>query len=172
MSDMNGRGGYAQQDPNHILNECSALERDVNNFELNRERFEQLQRRALDDTLVNDKIQSIRNVEKATDEVYNTETAFVGRMIIIKKDPRAGERRNQPTVERVERRLKEVKFKYMNSTSQYQNRMREDSLRQAAIINPGATKEELEAFVADPNVPQFAQSVGPLPTYNFKADDL
>jgi len=103
MSDMNGRGGNAEQDPNHILNELAALEYDI-------------------DKTLSSQIQKAKDAQKkailehessqAADALSNVALAYAKelqlRLKSIQGNPRSKEPRNRPTVDRLERKLKEV----------------------------------------------------------------
>lgn len=173
MSDMNGRGGYSQQDPNYMLDLCSNLEKDIDRLDLDRQNLERLQDAVVNGTDTTEKSQSLQNLRRVFNDSANTQHALMDRMKKIKLDPRADEPRNKPTVERVLRRLNEVGHNYRVSNTRYEGRELEKLVRNYKTIYPNATDAEARAACANLSDDQlFSQAVGCSVAYIFRTDDL
>lgn len=153
MSDINGKGGYTEQDPNYILNECRKLEGDIDAYVL----FKEL-RVAHNEVVHNGAPSSVAIAP--TDKAVNDFKKLSHRFRTIKSNPRSWEPRNLPTVERLGRRLQAGLDEFRTVDAKFGRDTEQALVRNIKTINPNVTDEQLRyALEASTNPQVFQQAV-------------
>lgn len=157
--------GAAQQfntasHPNYVLNACSEIDDSITEIQSKIFQMEVETKRSMNDTDASANSVANRNVERLNSDIMGVFRELTGHMKRIKQKPEANNAHNAPQVGRVERRLKEMRQTYLNSRTQFERNMREQSRRQIMIVNPDASEAEINAIVDDPSNTQiFSQAL-------------
>lgn len=149
-----------QADPNQILNECANIDQGVQSIEEMMGRLDQSQRRFLGDPDTSASSPSKRAVEDINNEILAAFREITGQVKRMKSRPEAGNPRNTPQIGRLTRRLKDVRLQYQQQNHQFETAMRDQAKKQARIVMPEASEQDLNAFVDDPsNTQVFSQAL-------------
>src|SRR5271170_1616737 len=98
MTPMNGAGAAGGRGPDHILNECRAIDRAIEEIEQELQRLDGVQQRYLADTNTSRESPLGREVDRLNQNIMASYRSLVGRVKKIKQDPESGNPRNAPQV--------------------------------------------------------------------------
>ena len=153
MNQMSG------SDPNRILNECSAINRALEELDARQERLKQMQDAFARDTNVGPESQSRKDLNAESDDLISQYRQLVQRTKKLKQDKDSGSPRNAPQVGRVDREVKKSMTKYQQLDRQFRKDIEAGMERQYKIVNPDATDAEVREAVQDPNQQVFTQAL-------------
>lgn len=156
MSDMNGRGGNAEQDPNHILNELSALEYDIDKTLGGQiQKVKDAQKQVL---LGNERMET---VDALNNVIFASMKDLQLRLATIIRNPRSRESRNLPTIQRLKRKIDALTHDFKVADAAYNKESVADIARNLRNANRGLGVEESERLArATVGTPQsYAQAV-------------
>ena len=162
MTNMNGAGNGAagSRGPDHILNECRAVDRAIDDIEQELQRLDGVQQRYLADTNTSRESPLGREVDRLNQNVMTSYRALVTRVRNIKSDPESGNPRNAPQVGKVDRRLKTTINRSQQLERDFRRRAQEQIERQYRIVRPDASDAEVREAVEDTSNQQvFSQAV-------------
>lgn len=142
-------GGFAQNDPNAILNECRDIDRGIDTVEQNLEQLRMLQQRTLEDADSSSSSANNRQLDALSSDTMALYRSLTDRVRHIKSNPESQSPKNKPQVSRVDRRLKAAITSYQQVESQFRKRTQDQMARQYRIVRPDATDEEVRAAVED-----------------------
>ena len=159
---MNGAGAGAAggRDPDHILNECRAIDRAIDDIEQELQRLDGVQQRYLADTNTSRESPLGREVDRLSQNIMTEYRGLVDRVRNIKSDRESGNPRNAPQVGKVDRRLKTTINRSQQLERDFRRRAQEQIARQYRIVRPDASDAEVQEAVEDTSNQQvFSQAV-------------
>ncbi|KAH6720717.1 t-SNARE [Leptodontidium sp. MPI-SDFR-AT-0119] len=152
---QNGSQFGRQADPNAILNACRDVDRGIQEIKEAMRRLAIPQQHALDDPGSN----SSSDLGNANSEIMAMFRNLTGKVKEIKQKPDSGSPRNSAQVGKVDRDLKECRQKYLQLDAEFNNKVKEQAMRQYRIVRPDATEQEVRAAAEDPNQQMFSQAL-------------
>ena len=156
-----GYGRNTQEDTMAILNDCTAIHREIDVIDENLSRLRTLQQDSLKAANVSQNTDTNRELDVLGTKTMDTYRNLVQRLKKVKSTPGAGSATNNAQVGRVDRRLRSAIQAYQTMDAEYRKELREQIARQYRIVNPAATVEQVNAVVDDPSNTQiFSQAVG------------
>jgi syntaxin 1B/2/3 len=164
MTPMNGAGAAAGaaggRGPDHILNECRAIDRAIDDIEQELQRLDGVQQRYLADTNTSRESPLGREVDRLSQNIMTEYRGLVDRVRNIKSDRESGNPRNAPQVGKVDRRLKTTINRSQQLERDFRRRAQEQIARQYRIVRPDASDAEVQEAVEDTSNQQvFSQAV-------------
>lgn len=144
-----GNGGYngSSNGGNSILNECSDIDRGIEQVEQNLSQLRSLHRAALGDTDTSSGSRVNREVDALSSETMSLYRSLVDRVRKVKSNPESSQPMNSRQVERVDRRLKSAIQQYQGVEADFQREMQSQIARQFRIVRPNATEDEVNRAV-------------------------
>ncbi|KAF9770544.1 hypothetical protein IL306_011895 [Fusarium sp. DS 682] len=142
-------GGFAQGDPNAILNECRDIDRGIDTVEQNLEQLRMIQQRTLDDVDSSGSSAASRQLDSLSADTMSLYRELTERVRTVKSNPEAKSAKNNPHVTRIDRRLKAAITQYQQVESQFRKRTQDQMARQYRIVRPDASEQEIQAAVED-----------------------
>lgn len=171
MTNMNGggatgAGATGARGPDHILNECRAVDRAIDDIDQELQKLDGVQQRYLADTNTSRESPLGREVDRLNQNVMTQYRALVDRVRNVKSDPESGSPRNAPQVGKVDRRLKTTINKSQQLERDFRRRAQEQIERQYRIVRPDASEAEVREAVEDTSNQQvFSQAVSRSSTF-------
>jgi len=172
MEDMNGRGGATQSDPNEILNELSYIEKEVDRLMADEDargsgaapvpfkKLRDAQTQVLNDTNSSSTSPSNQKLDYESARIMDKYRELSSRIGRIKKDPRSQAPRNQATVNRVERRVRNCMQEFQQVDGEFRRALQEQMRRQYKIVRSDASESEIREAVEDTTSTQvFSQAL-------------
>lgn len=147
MSSFSQPSAGAAGGGNSILNECSDIDRGIDQVEQNLGQLRNLHRAALGDTDTTSGSRVNREVDALSSETMSLYRSLVDRVRKVKSSPDSSQPMNARQVERVDRRLKNAIQQYQSVEADYQREMQGQIARQFKIVRPDATEEEVSRAV-------------------------
>lgn len=149
-------GPPAGPDPNAILNDCRAVGRAIDDLEARLEDLKRLQRAFIS----SGNNVSNREVDNLSADIMSGYRGLGDRVRRIKSQPDAGNPRNKPQVEALDRRIRKAIQHYQTQESQFRKEVQEQLRRQYLIVRPDATETEIrEATEAGGDTQIFQQAL-------------
>lgn len=133
--------------PASILDECRAIDREIDAVDANLDQLQRLQTQTLGDVSANS--QAARELDRLSADTMALYRGLTPRVRALKSDPAASNARNEAQVTRVDRRLKEAMHNYQTAESNFQRGMQEQIARQYRIVRPDADEAEVRGAVED-----------------------
>lgn len=130
-----------------ILNECSDIDRGIDEVDQNLAQLRNLHRAALGDTDTSSGSRINRDVDGLSSQTMTLYRSLVDRVRKVKSNPDSRQPMNARQVERVDRRLKTAIQQYQSVEADFQREMQGQIARQYKIVRPNATDEELSRAV-------------------------
>lgn len=152
MQPLNGPAPNSK-DPDHILNECSAIDRAVDELERQLDILRGKQRDFLADRARKEEVEFMGN------DIMTGYRSLGDRLKRIKSSPESGNPRNKNQVGRVDRKLKKAINDYQNVEKDFRRDLTDQQARQYRIVRPDATDAEVREAVEDPNTQIFQQAL-------------
>lgn len=147
-------------DPNRMLNEVRAIDREVDNLQGGLERLKSLQSRfvnAPDQRQIDALKVEIEQSSKKTMDEYK---GLTNRVKNLKQSPESGNPRNAPQIGKVDRRLRTMIKEYQKINVDHRNAIRERNRRDYLIVRPDASEAEIREVTEDTSNTQiFSQAV-------------
>lgn len=137
---------FGQGNPNAILEECRAIDRDVDQVKNNIETLRMLQDRSLIEA---DSTSTRRELDNLSSRTMTAFRELTDRVRMVKSVPEGRQPRNAAQVGRVERRLKEANQEYQQVESGFRKKTQDQMARQYRIVRPDASDSEVRAAVED-----------------------
>ncbi|KAH8682503.1 t-SNARE [Xylariales sp. PMI_506] len=150
-------GGYANSDPNAILNECADIGRGIDEIDRNLNQMKMLQQRSLDDADSSASSATNRQLDNLSSETMTLYRSLVERVRLMKSNRDSQQPKNNAQVMRTDRRLKEAINAYQQVEAQFRKKTQEQVARQYRIVRPDADESEVRAAVEDPSGGQVFQ---------------
>ncbi|EMC94567.1 hypothetical protein BAUCODRAFT_35800 [Baudoinia panamericana UAMH 10762] len=132
-----------QRDPNALLNECREVSR---NLDIVETRLPELQR--LQKNFTSGGGASAQQVDGLSADIMTQYRGLADRVRRIKGQPDAGNPRNRPQIDVLDRRMKRSINQFQQAESQFRKEVQEQQRRQYMIVNPSATEQELDEVTA------------------------
>ncbi|PNY28062.1 Syntaxin-like protein psy1 [Tolypocladium capitatum] len=136
-------------DPNSILNECRDIDRGIDDIERSLEQLRMLQKRTLEDADSSSSSAANRQLDSLSSDTMALYRSLTERVRTVKSSPESRTPKNNPQVNRVDRRLKAAIQQYQQVESQFRKRTQEQMARQYRIVRPNATEDEVRTAVED-----------------------
>ncbi|OWP05258.1 SSO2 protein [Marssonina coronariae] len=152
---QNGSQFGQAADPNAILNACREVDRGIQEIKEAMRRLAIPQQHALDDPGSN----SSAELGNANSEIMAMFRNLTGKVKDIKLKPESGSPRNSAQVGKIDRDLKECRQKYLQTDAEFNNKVKEQAMRQYRIVRPDATEQEVRAAAEDPGQQMFSQAM-------------
>ncbi|KJZ77500.1 hypothetical protein HIM_03224 [Hirsutella minnesotensis 3608] len=149
MAPLAQNAGFAGGNPNNILNECRDIDRGIDDVERNLEQLRMVQKRTLDDADSSSSSTANRQLDALSAETMALYRSLTERIRTIKSNPDSQTPKNNPQVNRVDRRLKSAIQQYQQVESQFRKRTQDQMARQYRIVRPDASEDEVRAAVED-----------------------
>lgn len=130
-----------------ILDECRAIDLEIDIVDRNLEQLRLLQQQTLGD--VTGGGAPSRQLEALSSDTMERYRALTPRVRAIKSSPEASQQRNAAQVNRVEKRLKGAIQSYQGVEASFRSGVQEQIARQYRIVRPEADDEEVQRAVAD-----------------------
>ena len=125
------------QDPNAILNNCREVSRAIDDLESRLQELQRFQRGFIQGQGSN------KDVDGMSADIMTGYRGLGDRVKRIKRQPEAGNPRNKPQVEALDRRLRKAINAYQQVESQFRNEVQQQQRRQYLIVRPDATEAEI-----------------------------
>ncbi|ROW13540.1 hypothetical protein VPNG_04355 [Cytospora leucostoma] len=140
--------GFANADPNAVLNECRDIGNGVDQIDANLHQLRMLQDRSLNETDASSSgtTRELDNLSADTMSMYRDLTERVRQ---LKSSPEAKSPKNAPQIGRIDRRLKEAIQQYQQVEAGFRKKMQAQMERQYRIVRPDAEESEVQAAVED-----------------------
>ncbi|KAK3674983.1 hypothetical protein LTR78_005327 [Recurvomyces mirabilis] len=127
-----------QRDPNAILNDCRQVGRAIDDLESRLPELQRLQKAFANGNASNAQIDSL------SADIMTGYRGLGDRVRRIKSQPEAGNPRNRPQVEALDRRIRKAINSYQQAESAFRKEVQDQNVRQYKIVRPDATAAELE----------------------------
>jgi len=127
-----------RRDPNQILNDCRAVGRAIDDLESRLQELQRLQR-----TFVSSAGVSNKDVDALSADIMSGYRGLADRVKRIKGQPDAGNPRNKPQVEALDRRIRKAIQSYQQTEAAFRKEVQEQQRRQFLIVRPDATESEI-----------------------------
>lgn len=127
-----------QRDPNQILNDCRAVSRAVDDLEGRLQELQRLQRSFVSSAGVSNK-----DVDALSADIMSGYRGLADRVKRIKGQPDAGNPRNKPQVDALDRRIRKAIQSYQQTEAAFRKEVQEQQRRQYLIVRPDATESEI-----------------------------
>jgi syntaxin 1B/2/3 len=127
------------RDPNAILNDCRQVSRSIDDLEARLPELQRLQKSFASGTGT-----SNQQIEALSADIMTGYRGLADRVRRIKGMPGAGDPRNRPQVDSLDRRIRKAIQNYQQAEAGFRKEVQEQQRRQYLIVNPNATREELE----------------------------
>ncbi|KAG4439951.1 hypothetical protein IFR05_004577 [Cadophora sp. M221] len=147
---------FGQTDPNAILNACRDIDRGIADI---RKAMEDMRKGPQRDALDNPGSNTSEGLGNANSEILAMFRNLTGKVKDIKQKPESGSPRNSPQVGKVDRELKKTRKEYLTLDAEFNNKVKEQAMRQYRIVRPDATEQEVRQAVEDPNQQMFSQAL-------------
>jgi syntaxin 1B/2/3 len=125
-------------DPNAILNDCRAVGRAIDDLESRLPELQRLQRGFTSGTGPTN-----QQIDSLSADIMTGYRGLADRVKRIKSQPEAGNPRNRPQVEALDRRIRKAINTYQQTESQFRKEVQEQQRRQYLIVRPDATEAEI-----------------------------
>lgn len=134
----------APQDPNAILNDCRDVSSAIDQLDSNLANL-----RAKQSDFLQTGNTSNREVDSINAGIMASYRELAGRVKRIKSKPEAGQARNKPQVDALDRKIKRKINDFQNIESSFRKEVQAQQARQYKIVNPNATEAEIREATAD-----------------------
>lgn len=139
-----------------MLNECAEIGKGIDTIDRNLNQMRMLQDRSLNEADSSASGTS-RQLDALSSETMAHYRTLVERVRILKSNPESRTPKNQPQVQRIDRRLKEAINAYQQVEAQFRKKNQDQMARQYRIVRPEADENEVRAAVEDPTGGQIFQ---------------
>ena len=139
-----GADGAAGRDPNAILNDCREVGRAIDELEGRLHELQRVQR-----GFVSGNGATNREIDSKSADLMTGYRGLADRVKRIKSQPEAGQPRNKPQVDALDRRIRKAINKYQQAESQFRKEVQEQQRRQYLIVNPDASEAEIHQATSD-----------------------
>ncbi|CAK1354005.1 unnamed protein product [Cercospora beticola] len=144
-----------QRDPNQILNDCRAVGRAIDDLESRLGELQRLQRSFISSAGVSNK-----DVDALSADIMSGYRGLADRVKRIKGQPDAGNPRNKPQVDALDRRIRKAIQSYQQTEAAFRKEVQEQQRRQYLIVKPDASEAEIrEATEAGGDTQIFQQAL-------------
>ena len=133
--------------PASILDECRAIDREIDTIDANLNQLQHLQAQTLGDVSANSK--AARELDGLSADTMALYRELTPRVRALKADPAASNPRNSSQVSRVDNRLKDAIRNYQTVESSFRRGIQEQIARQYRIVRPDADEAEVQGAVED-----------------------
>ncbi|KAK9420398.1 putative t-SNARE coiled-coil-like protein [Seiridium unicorne] len=147
---------FGLSNPNAILNECADIGRGIDTIDRNLNQMKMLQDRSLNEA-DSSASGTTRQLDALSSETMAHYRTLVDRVRKLKSNPESQTPKNQPQVQRIDRRLKEAINAYQQVEAQFRRKNQDQMARQYRIVRPEADESEVRAAVDDPTGGQVFQ---------------
>lgn len=138
-----GNGGGSTS----ILDECSEIDRGIEEVERNLNQLRNLHRAALNDTDTSGGSRVNRELDGLSSDTMTLYRSLVERVRKIKSNPASRQGVNSRQVERIDGRLKNAIRQYQEIDADFRRETQAQIARQYRIVKPNATEDEVAAAV-------------------------
>ncbi|KAK3117649.1 hypothetical protein LTR53_000777 [Teratosphaeriaceae sp. CCFEE 6253] len=143
------------RDPNAILNDCRQVGRAIDDLESRLPELQRLQKQFASGTGSDNKA-----IDSLSADIMTGYRGLGDRVRRIKSQPDAGNTRNRPQVDALDRRIRKAINAYQQTESAFRKEVQEQQRRQYLIVKPDASEEELqEASEGGADVQIFQQAL-------------
>ncbi|KAK7738560.1 hypothetical protein SLS53_006080 [Cytospora paraplurivora] len=140
--------GFANADPNAVLNECRDIGNGVDQIDANLHQLRMLQDRSLNETDASSS-GTTRELDNLSADTMSMYRDLTDRVRQLKSSPEAKSPKNAPQIGRIDRRLKEAIQQYQQVEAGFRKKMQAQMERQYRIVRPDAEDSEVQAAVED-----------------------
>lgn len=133
--------------PASLLDECRAIDREIDVVDANLDQLQRLQAQTLGDVSANS--QAARELDQLSADTMALYRQLTPRVRALNSDPAASNTRNAAQVTRVDRRLKDAMRRYQTFESTFRHGMQDQIARQYRIVRPDADDAEVQGAVED-----------------------
>lgn len=133
--------------PASILDECRAIDREIDAIDRNLAQLQHLQAQTLGDVSANSK--AARELDSLSADTMALYRALAPRVRALNSDPAASHQRNAAQVSRVDKRLKDAIRSHKSVESSFQRGIQDQIARQYRIVRPDADEAEVRSAVED-----------------------
>ncbi|KAJ6785758.1 hypothetical protein PWT90_04848 [Aphanocladium album] len=147
-------GSMAGSDGNAILTECRAIDKGIEEVQVNLQEMTTLQNRARHETDSSANSSANNQIKALSDKTMVLYRDLTNRVRTLKSNPEANSSKNKAQVGRIDRSLKQAIQDFQRLESEFRKQNKEQVARQYLIVKPNATPDEVAAVVEDPNVEQ------------------
>lgn len=142
-----GYGGGNGGGSTSILDECSEIDRGIEEVERNLNQLRNLHRAALNDTDTSGGSRVNRELDGLSSDTMTLYRSLVERVRKIKSNPASRQGVNSRQVERIDGRLKNAIRQYQEIDADFRRETQAQIARQYRIVKPNATEDEVAAAV-------------------------
>lgn len=142
-----GNGGGNAGGSTSILDECSEIDRGIEEVERNLNQLRNLHRAALGDTDTSGGSRVNRELDSLSSDTMTLYRSLVERVRKIKSNPASRQGVNSRQVDRIDSRLKNAIRQYQEIDADFRRETQGQIARQYRIVKPNATEDEIAAAV-------------------------